>query len=124
MERSALLLELFCPGYDAWLTKNPWDGIPEYEEAKMAIRAIVPVNDPRERLYAVVCSYLPSINDLFDKTSQAQFIEISQGSRIIFCKHFGCPNEEERSLKERLIPYLFSIQLSELLHFKNCYIHF
>ena len=61
-ERSALLLERFCPGYDAWLTKNPpWDGISEYEEAKVAIRAICPVNDPGERLCAVakrfkVCS--------------------------------------------------------------------
>ena len=51
----------------------------------MAIRAIVPVNDPGERLCAVakrfkVCSYLPSINDLFDKTSQAQFIHPIQDS--------------------------------------------
>ena len=44
-ERSALLLERFCPGDDAWLTKNPpLDGIPEYKEAKIAIRPIVPVN--------------------------------------------------------------------------------
>ena len=67
-DRSALLLERFCPGYDAWLTKNPpWDGIPEYEEAKIAIRAIIPVNDPGERLCAVakrfrVCFHLPSLN--------------------------------------------------------------
>ena len=68
MERSALLLERFCPVYDAWLTKNPpWDGILEYEEAKMAIRAIVPVNDLRERLYTVakrlkyVLIFLPSM---------------------------------------------------------------
>ena len=52
------------------------------------------------------------------------------GSKIIgelwnlFCQHFGCTNEEERRLKEKLIPYLFSILLSELLHFKNCYIQF
>ena len=70
-ERSALLLERFCPGYDAWLTKNPpWDGIPEYEEAKIAIRAIVPVNDPGERLCAVakrfrVSFYLPFLNAEF-----------------------------------------------------------
>ena len=48
----------------------PWDGIPEYEEAKTAIRAIVPVNDPGERLCAVakwfrVCFYLPSFDAEF-----------------------------------------------------------
>ena len=29
-----------------WQGIHPWDGIPEYEETKIAIRAIVPVNDP------------------------------------------------------------------------------
>ena len=50
-ERSILFLELFCPGYDQWLSKNPpWNGIPEYDEAEKIVRSIVPVNDPAERM--------------------------------------------------------------------------
>ena len=56
--RSALLLERFTPNYDVWLTKRaPWDEEPEYQHAKEIIRAIVPTNDPAERLCAVSKRY-------------------------------------------------------------------
>ena len=56
--RSSLLLERFTPGYDAWLTKSaPWDEYPEYQKAKEVIRAIVPTNDPAERMCATAKRY-------------------------------------------------------------------
>ena len=80
-ERSALLLERFCPSYEAWLTKNPpWDGISEYEEAKVAIRAIVPVNNPGNVLkYGFI--FLPFMLSLY-RTGQVQSIYPTQDSGL------------------------------------------
>ena len=56
--RSIVLFVRMCPGFKAWLTKNPpWDGIPEFEVAKAAIKAICPINDPAERLCATAKRY-------------------------------------------------------------------
>ena len=56
--RSIIFLERFTPNYEKWLTTNPpWDQISEYQEAKAIVRAIVPVNDPAERLVAVAKRY-------------------------------------------------------------------
>ena len=56
--RSIVLFVRFCPGFKSWMTKNPpWDGIPAFESAKAAIKAICPINDSAERLCATAKRY-------------------------------------------------------------------
>ena len=70
-ERSVLFLERFCPKYETWLRENPpWDEISEFQTAKQIVNAIVPINDPAERLCAVAKRYKVSSPDSFFTLSQ------------------------------------------------------
>ena len=57
-ERSLLFLELFAPNYGKWLVQNPpWNGIPEYEEARNIVEQIKPANHVAKRLCATAKTF-------------------------------------------------------------------